>query len=94
MVKLWVEEASGNCASVSNSPWFDFHEPGILYEEIARRLGPLGEPERIAETRLGVLPRGHNQIQGKTRFIIITPTPEEYGPFRAELEQRIILSHP
>lgn len=36
------------------------------------------------------LPGGHNPIQGKTRFIIITPTPDDYEPFRAELEQRII----
>ena len=92
MVKLWVEEASGQTASVSNSPWFDFKEPGIAYEEIARRLGELGDPECIAEQRLGVLPRGHNPIQGKTRFIIITPTAEQYAPFREELERRIILA--
>ncbi len=92
MVKLWVEEVSGAEAAVSNSPWFDFQEPGIRYEEIARRLGDLGEPEHIARTRRGVLPRGHNPIQGKTRFIIITPTGAEYAGFRAELEQRIILA--
>ena len=90
MVKLWVEEVSGQEAAVANSPWFDFKEPGIRYEEIARRLGDLGEPAVIARTQFGVLPRGHNPIQGKTRFIIITPTQQDYADFRAELEGRII----
>lgn len=90
MVKLWVEEMAGQPAGVTNSPWFDFGEPGMTYDEIARRLGKYADPDHIVAHRLGVLPRGHNPIQGKTRFIIITPTPEDYEPFRAELEQQII----
>jgi hypothetical protein len=90
MVKLWVEEATGQSAGVANSPWFDFGEPGITYAEIVRRLGKFADPEQIVATRYGVLPRGHNPIQGKSRFIIITPEPEDYGEFRAELEQRVI----
>ncbi len=90
MVKLWVEELAGESAGVANSPWFDFGQPGIAYQEIVRRLGPWADPEQIAAHRLGVLPRGHNPIQGKTRFLIITPRPEDYPDFRAELEARII----
>jgi hypothetical protein len=90
MVKLWVEEASGHSAGVANSPWFDFGEPGIAYAEIVDRLGNYADPEQIVAHGFGVLPRGHNPIQGKTRFIIITPTPEDYGEFRAELEARVI----
>lgn len=90
MVKLWAEEATGQSVGVSNSPWFDFGEPGIPYEEIARRLGDLADPEHIADQRLGVLPRGHNPIQGKTRFIVVTPEPDDYEEFRRELEERII----
>jgi len=90
MVKLWVEEMTGQPAGVTNSPWFDFGEPGITYDEIARRLGRYADPDYIVAHRLGVLPRGHNPIQGKTRFIIITPTPDDYEPFRVDLEQQII----
>ena len=90
MVKLWVEEMTGQPAGVTNSPWFDFGEPGMTYDEIARRLGKYADPDQIVAHSLGVLPRGHNPIQGKTRFIIITPTLADYEPFRAELEQRII----
>ncbi|MBW2526727.1 MAG: hypothetical protein JRI23_21265, partial [Deltaproteobacteria bacterium] len=85
MVKLWVEEAAGQSAGVTNSPWFDFGEPGITYAEIVRRLGKYADPDYIVSERLGVLPRGHNPIQGKTRFIIVTPEPEDYPEFRAEL---------
>ena len=90
MVKLWIEEAAGQSAAVANSPWFDLREPGIPYAEIVSRLGRYADPEQIATHRLGVLPRGHNHIQGKTRFIIITPTQEDYAPFRAELKERLI----
>ena len=90
MVKLWIEEASGQSAAVANSPWFDHHQPGIPYAEVVQRLGHHADPEQIVAHRLGVLPRGHNHIQGKTRFIIITPNPEDYAPFRAELEQRLV----
>jgi len=90
MVKLWVEEMAGQPAGVTNSPWFDFGEPGMTYDEIVRRLGPYADPDHIVAHRLGVVPRGHNPIQGKTRFIIVTPTPDDYEPFRADLEQRII----
>ncbi len=90
MVKLWVEEMAGQPAGVTNSPWFDFGQPGMTYDEIARRLGKYADPDHIVANRLGVLPRGHNPIQGKTRFIIITPTPDDYEDFRAELEQQII----
>lgn len=65
-------------------------EPGMTYDEIVRRLGPYADPDHIVAHRMGVLPRGHNPIQGKTRFIIVTPTPDDYEPFRAELEQQII----
>ena len=90
MVKLWIEEAAGQSAAVANSPWFDLKEPGIPYAEIVTRLGRYAEPEQMVAHRLGVLPRGHNHIQGKTRFIIITPNPEDYAPFRAELKQRLV----
>ncbi len=90
MVKLWVEEATGQSAGVTNSPWFDFKEPGMTYDRIVERLGDYADPDSIVANRLGVLPRGHNPIQGKTRFIIITPEPGDYADFRAELEQRII----
>ena len=91
MVKLWIEEAAGCSASVSNSPWFDLKEPGIPYREIASRLGQFADPDQIVAHRIGVLPRGHNHIQGKTRFIIITPRPEDYAPFRAELTERLVV---
>ena len=90
MVKLWIEQAAGASASVANSPWFDLKEPGIPYAEIVTRLGRYAEPDQIVADRLGVLPRGHNHIQGKTRFIIITPEVEDYAPFRAELKQRLV----
>ena len=48
MVKLWVEEITGQPAGVTNSPWFDFGEPGMTYDEIARRLGKYGDPDHIA----------------------------------------------
>ena len=90
MVKLWIEEAAGASATVVNSPWFDFGEPGLPYGEVVGRLGRHADPDTIVDRRLGVLPRGHNHIQGKSRFIVITPEPEDYAPFRKELEERII----
>jgi hypothetical protein len=90
MVKRWVEEASGETAGVANSPWFDFGAPGLPYAEIVKRLGDYADPDYILANRLGVLPRGHNHIQGKSRFLIITPERDDYAEFRAELEARII----
>ena len=90
MVKRWVEEATGQTAGVANSPWFDFGVPGLPYEAIVERLGDYADPDYILNHRLGVLPRGHNHIQGKSRFLIITPERDDYAEFRAELEERII----
>ncbi len=89
MVKRWVEEATGSFAAVANSPWFDFQAPGMLYQVLLDRLGEYADLEYILEHRLGVVPRGHNPIQGKTRFIIITPRREDFEPFRAELSERV-----
>ena len=90
MVKLWIEEASGQSAAVANSPWFDLRRPGLTYDTVVQRLGQYADPGFIARNRLGVLPRGHNQIQGKSRLIIVTPTTADYEPFRQELEQRLV----
>ena len=90
MVKRWIEEATGQTAGVANSPWFDFDTPGLPYGEIVQRLGDYADPDYILANRLGVLPRGHNHIQGKSRFLIITPERDDYADFRAELEARII----
>jgi len=90
MVKRWIEEVTGQFAGVANSPWFDFGSPGMPYEEIVKRLGRYADPDYITAHRLGVLPRGHNHIQGKSRFIVITPRRDDYESFRAELEERVL----
>ena len=89
MVKRWVEEATGQFAGVANSPWFDFGNPGTTYEQVVERLGRFADPEHILAHRLGVLPRGHNPIQGKSRFLVITPHKDDYEDFRVELEERL-----
>ncbi len=89
LVKRWIEEATGQFAAVNNSTWFDFDNPGMVYEEVLQRMGEWADPDFIVANRLGALPRGHNHIQGKTRFIIITPTQDDYEGFRAELAARI-----
>ncbi len=89
LVKRWIEEATGQFASVNNSTWFDFDNPGMVYEQVVERLGRYADPDFIVANRLGALPRGHNHIQGKTRFIIITPTQDGYEAFRQELVDRI-----
>ncbi len=89
MVKLWIEEATGRFAGVANSTWFDFGEPGMPYEEVVERLGEYADPEYVVAHRLGVLPRGHNPIQGKSRFLIITPERDDYEAFRLELVKRV-----
>ncbi len=89
MVKRWVEEATGRFAGVANSTWFDFDEPGMPYSKVVDRLGEWADPDHILTHRLGVLPRGHNPIQGKSRFLIVTPTKEDYEEFRVELMERV-----
>ena len=89
MVKRWIEEATGRFIGVTNSPWFDFKSPGLPFEEVQARLGKYAEPEYILEHRHGVLPRGYNHIQGKARFIIITPQLSDFDDFRTELEERV-----
>jgi hypothetical protein len=89
LVKRWIEEATGQSAAVNNSTWFDFDNPGMVYEQVLERMGEWADPDFIVAHRLGALPRGHNHIQGKTRFIIITPTQDDYEGFRAELSERI-----
>ena len=89
MVKRWIEEATGQYVGVTNSPWFDWGVEGLPYEQVLGRLGTYAEPDYILEHRTGVLPRGHNHLQGKARFIIITPTREDFEPFRDELEERV-----
>ncbi len=89
MVKRWIEQATGEAVGVTNSPWFDWGEEGLPYETVLQRLGKYAEPDYILANRTGVLPRGHNHLQGKARFIIITPTRADFEPFRDELEQRV-----
>jgi hypothetical protein len=89
MVKRWVEQATGQTAGVANSPWFDFGEAGFTYDRVLEMLGEYADPDYILSHRLGVLPRGHNHIQGKTKFIIVTPDRDDYEDFRAELEERV-----
>lgn len=80
----------GVATTVTNSPWVDSGEPGLPYAAVEERLGRFADPDHIVDHRFGALPRGHNHIQGKTRLIIITPTEDDYPPFRQELEQRIL----
>ncbi len=89
MVKCWVEEATGQFAGVANSTWFDFDEPGMPYQKVLDRLGEWADPDYILANRTGVLPRGHNPIQGKTRFLIITPGQDDFEDFKTELQQRV-----
>jgi hypothetical protein len=89
MVKCWVEEATGRFAGVANSTWFDFDEPGMPYSKVVDLLGEWADPDHILTHRLGVLPRGHNPIQGKSRFLIVTPTQADYEDFRVELMERV-----
>ena len=89
MVKRWVEEATGQRAGVTNSTWFDFDEPGMPYSKVVDLLGEWADPDHILTHRLGVLPRAHNPIQGKSRFLIVTPTNEDYEAFRLELIERV-----
>ena len=89
MVKRWIEEATGQFAGVANSTWFDFGSPGMPYEDVVERLGQYADPDYIMANRLGVLPRGHNHLQGKSRFIVITPQRDDYDAFRTELEERV-----
>ena len=89
MVKRWVEEATGQFVGVANSTWFDFDEPGMPYQKVLDRLGEWADPGHILTHRTGVLPRGHNPIQGKTRFLIITPSQDDFEGFKVELQQRV-----
>jgi len=87
LVKRWAEEATGEFVAVTNSPWFDLGDPGMPYAKVLERLGDYADPDYILEHRRGVLPRGYNHLQGRSRFIIVTPDPDSYEPFRAELEE-------
>jgi hypothetical protein len=89
MVKRWVEEATGQYAAVTMARWLEAGKPGMSWAEVATLLGPYTDPGYICTHRLGALPRGHNHLQGKTRFIVVTPTHEDYAPFRKELEERL-----
>jgi hypothetical protein len=89
MVKRWVEEATGRFASVTMARWLEAGKPGMSWEEVTKLLGPYTDPDHICTHRLGVLPRGHNHLQGKTRFIVVTPTHDDYADFRKELEERL-----
>lgn len=89
MVKRWVEEATGQYAAVTMARWLEANRPGMSWAEVEQLLHPYTDPEYICTHRTGVLPRGHNHIQGKTRFIVVTPTHDDYPAFRQELERRL-----
>ena len=89
MVKRWVEEASGQYAAVTQASWLDFARDGMTYAEVAERLGEWADPDFIVANRLGVLPRGHNHIQGKSRFIVVTPDHGDYSAMRQAIEERL-----
>ena len=74
---------------MTNSTWFEFGADGMPYEDVLPRLGEYADPDHICATRYGALPRGHNHLQGKTRFIVFTPTNDDFEDFRAELEARV-----
>ena len=57
-------------------------------QAVLERLGEYADLAYVLEHRLGVLPRGYNHVQGRSRFIIVTPDQESYEPFRAELKER------
>jgi hypothetical protein len=89
MLKRWVEEATGEFVAVTNSTWFDFGAEGMPYETVLGKLGEYADPDHIWANRYGALPRGHNHIQGKSRFIVFTPRNEDFEDFRKELEDRV-----
>jgi hypothetical protein len=75
--------------SVTMARMLEAGKPGMSWEEVTKLLGPYTDPDHICTHRLGVLPRGHNHLQGKTRFIVVTPTHDDYADFRKELEERL-----
>lgn len=85
MVRLWLEETTGKSLKVTNGVQFDFGEPGLEYAEVVRRLGRYADPVTMQMEGYGVLPWGHNHIQGKSSFIVITPSEKEFPAFMAEL---------
>ncbi len=89
MVKRWVEEATGQYAAVTMARWLDDGVPGRTWAEIERILAPYTDPDFICANRLGALPRGHNHLQGKSRFIVVTPTHLDYADFAKELSDRL-----
>jgi hypothetical protein len=89
MVNRWIEEATGQYASVTMARWLEAGVAGMSWAEVEALLHPYTDPDYICEHRLGALPRGHNHLQGKTRFIVVTPGPEDYPAFREELEERL-----
>ncbi len=89
MVKRWVEESTGQFAAVTMARWLDPGVPGMPWEEVEKLLHPYTDPDYVVAHRLGALPRGHNHIQGKTRFIVVTPEQVDYPDFRKELEERL-----
>ncbi len=89
MVKRWVEEATGQYAAVTMARWLEAGKAGMSWAQVEKLLHPYTDPDHICATRTGVLPRGHNHLQGKSRFIVVTPTHEDHAAFRQELEERL-----
>ncbi len=89
MVKRWVEEATGQYAAVSMERWLEAGVPGMAWDAVETLLHPYTDPDYVCAHRYGALPRGHNHLQGKTRFILVTPDHDDVPAFREELKERL-----
>jgi hypothetical protein len=85
MVKRWVEEATGQYAAVTMARWLDAGVPDMSWAEVEKLLHPYTDPDYVCQHRYGALPRGHNHLQGKTRFILVTPEHDDLPAFKEEL---------
>ena len=90
MAKMWLKENFGRDAAISAFTMLKFGEP-LDYAEVVKRVGDYAAPEKIAETGYGILPFGHNHIQGIANVMLVTPTYQDYAPFLQALKRDLNL---
>ena len=90
MAKMWMKEKFGRDAAISAFTMLKFGEP-LDYAEVVRRVGDFADPKKIAETGYGILPFGHNHLQGIANVMLVTPTYQDYAPFLGKLKSDLNL---
>ncbi|MCB9030719.1 MAG: hypothetical protein H6619_06665 [Deltaproteobacteria bacterium] len=89
MVRMWFEEKTGQTPTVTSFVFHAFNNPGLRYSEIAKALGELADTEQMLRSGYGVLPWGHNHVQGNSLFMLITPDRGSYDEFRKLVDSRL-----